>query len=478
MFNKDFYPTPEHVLDSMGIDCNNKIVLEPSAGKGDIVDYIKKHGAKKVIACEDNEDLFNIVKEKCGMLKRDFLQVTADEVSHIDMIVMNPPFSNGVEHLLHAWEIAPGNCEIISLINTSIYNDGYYKKRQQFNKLVRDYGTTEDLGDCFGNAERKTNVEISLIKLYKPSVGEKEFEGFFIEEDEVERQENGMMPYNGVRDVVQRYINSVKCFDEHAIIANKMSELTQPFQLGTFTFSISYDKSVTSKEDFKKALQKNAWKYLFAQFKLNKYVTSGLMRDINAFVEKQTQIPFTMRNIYKMFEIIIGTQDNAFKNSLIEAIDYYTKHTHENRFHVEGWKTNSGHMLNKKFIIDYMFEPGFRDKNKMHLRYNSSSERLNDLIKVICNITGSDYDKEMYLSDFVRQFNDLETNRWYSWSFFDFKCFKKGTMHLKFQNDKHWELVNRKYAEAKGQVLPESTFKKQKSNEESSQEQDQFLLEM
>ena len=124
MFNKDFYPTPEHVLDSMGIDCNEKIVLEPSAGKGDIVDYLQKHGAKKVIACEDNEDLFNIVKEKCGMLKRDFLQVTADEVSHIDMIVMNPPFSNGVEHLLHAWEIAPGNCEIISLINTSIYNDG------------------------------------------------------------------------------------------------------------------------------------------------------------------------------------------------------------------------------------------------------------------------------------------------------------------------------------------------------------------
>ena len=42
MFNKDFYPTPKEVIMQMidGINLNEKVVLEPSAGKGNIVDSV------------------------------------------------------------------------------------------------------------------------------------------------------------------------------------------------------------------------------------------------------------------------------------------------------------------------------------------------------------------------------------------------------------------------------------------------------
>jgi hypothetical protein len=40
-------------------------------------------------------------------------------------------------------------------------------------------------------------------------------------------------------------------------------------------------------------------------------------------------------------------------------------------------------------------------------------------------------------------------------TFFEFKFFKKGTMHFKFLNLKHWELLNRAYGKAKGETLPE-----------------------
>ena len=60
MFDKEFYPTPYEVLELMEIDCNNKIVLEPSAGKGDIIDYLKSRRAKKVYAYEKNNDRYNI----------------------------------------------------------------------------------------------------------------------------------------------------------------------------------------------------------------------------------------------------------------------------------------------------------------------------------------------------------------------------------------------------------------------------------
>src|ERR1017187_8410003 len=103
MFTKDFYPTPSHVLDLMQIDCFDKIVLEPSAGKGDIIDYLKNNGAKEVLSCEENKDLAEIVKTKSKFIGYDFLELKAEQVSHINLIVMNPPFAQGIDHVLHAW---------------------------------------------------------------------------------------------------------------------------------------------------------------------------------------------------------------------------------------------------------------------------------------------------------------------------------------------------------------------------------------
>ena len=52
--NADFYPTPKEVIEQMmmGENIVGKTVLEPSAGKGDIVDWLKENGAARVIACE------------------------------------------------------------------------------------------------------------------------------------------------------------------------------------------------------------------------------------------------------------------------------------------------------------------------------------------------------------------------------------------------------------------------------------------
>jgi hypothetical protein len=58
--------------------------------------------------------------------------------------------------------------------------------------------------------------------------------------------------------------------------------------------------------------------------------------------------------------------------------------------------------------------------------------------------------KTVTLEDFVGEYGT-----WYDWGFFEVKVFKKGTMHLKFKDEKVWENLNRKYAKIKGQVLPE-----------------------
>ena len=175
MFNKNFYPTPSSVIDVMllGFDVNNKRILEPSAGKCDIVDYLKERGAN-VSACEINKDLAQIVKSRCdSFISYDFLEVKEYDVSHIDMIVMNPPFEYGEEHLLHAYEIAPDGCEIISLLNLSNLTNPYTKKRSQLKRVIETYGGFEDIGSCFSDSERPTNVSIALVKIFKPKKHEK-----------------------------------------------------------------------------------------------------------------------------------------------------------------------------------------------------------------------------------------------------------------------------------------------------------------
>jgi hypothetical protein len=452
MFNKDFYPTPKEVLEQMGIDCQNKVVLEPSAGSGNMIDFLREMGAKDILACELNAKLAEIVKSKAKFLKNDFLKVTSDEISHVNLIVMNPPFSKGAEHLLHAWEVAPAGCEILSLLNYETINNDYSRERKRLTRLIRDYGIETNLGNVFSESERSTEVEIALIKLFKPNVESNEFDGFFMDE-EVEEQGTGIMQYNVVRDVVQRYINSVKKFEEIMLLAKEMESLNGLFSVGTIKCEMGYNDSVTDKETYKKELQKKAWGYLFNKMNMKKYVTSGVMKDINSFVENQNKVPFTMKNIYKMFEIIVGTRQQTFDKSLAEAVDRFTEYTHENRYNVEGWKTNAGHLLNKKFIVPYMFEMGYK-ANTITIKYSSNQDKISDLTKVLCNIQAQNFDEMPDLYNYVHE-KKVEPNKWYDWGFFEIKGFKKGTMHLKFKDDNVWANINRAYAKVKGQVLPE-----------------------
>lgn len=462
MFHNEFYPTPKEVLYMMQLDCKDKVILEPHAGKGNIVDFCKENGAKEVLTYEINKDLQEIVKRKSTLLGSDFFECKPEQISHIDAIYMNPPFSNADRHILHAWEIAPEGCEIVSLCNYTTITQPYGRLKV----LIRDNGITENLGDCFRQAERTTGVEVGLIRLFKPVASKEfEFEGFFMDEDEEEEQNNGIMQYNEVRALVNRYVGTMKAFDKMKDELDNLNLLISGIGMSNVTLEISQEKMVTTKEQFSKIIQKRSWHHIFNKMNMEKYVTSGVMKDINKFVETQESVPFTMKNIYKMLEIIVGTREHTFNRALEEAVDNFTKHTHENRFGVEGWKTNSGHMLNKKFICEGIVETSWGG-GSLQVRYSSyNGNKIDDLVKVLCNITGKNYNDigTLYRFNFNRNSHEknfeIMPNEWYEFGFFDVKFFKKGTMHLKFKNIDDWYRLNQAYGKLKGFTLPE-TYKK------------------
>ena len=448
MFHKEFYPTPREVLDKMGIDCYGLTVFEPSAGKGDIIDYCLEAGAANVLACEINDDLRKIIQHKADVIAVDFFSVTPEMVSHVNLIVMNPPFSNADKHILHAWEIAPEGCEIIALCNFTTIADTRGWSRSALSKLVEDYGNKQDLGDCFSEAERKTDVQVGLIHLFKPVVSEDfNWDGFFFT-TETEHSENGIMSYNEVRAIVNTYVAAVQCFSEAVEIGQRLNSLTGG---NSFKISIGQQDNIVSKEEFARVFQVQCWKKVFNKMNIEKHVTQGVMQEINKFAASRQNYPFTMRNVYRMLEIIYGTREDTMKKAIVEAVDNFTRHTHENRYGVEGWKTNEGHLLAPKFIVNWI--AGYEYGNSLRIKtyHSRNTDHVVDLMKALCFITGTDFST----IPSAYEIKDLQPNTWYEWGFFQFKVFKKGTGHFKFKDMKVWEQLNRLYAKIKGQTLPE-----------------------
>ena len=480
MFNKEFYPTPKAVIERMtwDIDLFGKTILEPSAGSGSIIDYVKNLGAN-VLCCELHPELQMIAAKKGQFLKPNFFDVTREEISHIDCIIMNPPFSNADKHIKHAWDIAPEGCQIVALCNAETIKNRWSTSRTVLGETIEKNGSWENLGDVFSTADRTTDVDIALVKMFKPKTGDSEFDDYFFDMNDEQEQSvdgSGIMRHNDIREIVNRYVAAVKMFDSVMEASNSINSLIEPISNGLGIAFGAYRKysrngaqinTDITRDLFKKELQKSAWKSVFDKMNMHKYVTTGVMADINKFVEQQQNVPFTMTNIFKMLEIIFGTHAGRMDKVLVEAFDYICSLSADNSEAGEKWKTNSNYKINKRFIINYMTRVAWN--GEMELGY-SGTERITDIIKALCFITGTNYDNTTSLYDFFNSFNRTSHNkmqfgRWYEWGFFRFKGFKKGTMHLEFSDEKVWMEFNTRVAKIKGWQLPKKTDKKSKGTE-------------
>ena len=110
MIDNQFYPTPAGLAIKAWSKFKNRDIvrlLEPSAGRGDLLESVqqKHHLPHSIVDC------IEIDSQNCAILKdagfniidHDFLSFQGQALySHI---LMNPVFRNGVDHVLHAWDI-------------------------------------------------------------------------------------------------------------------------------------------------------------------------------------------------------------------------------------------------------------------------------------------------------------------------------------------------------------------------------------
>lgn len=511
IFHLDFFPTGRDIIINnmlFGLDISGKVILEPHGGKGDMINVLKEFEPKSILSCEKQPELALITANLCDrFLGNDFLEIKKEDISHVDFIFANPPFSNQEHHIKHMIDIAPDNCTIVTLFNYDSLYDNYRDTtvQREVKQYIKSYGSKQELGNVFSTAERKTECNIGLIVINVPGEAnsENEFEGYFdyFDDNDVETND-GLMTFNDIENIVHRYVGAVKMFDSVIEMTDRMESVIGPIgawsgiSFGAFMYDSQNNMSKISRETFKIELQKSAWRRVFSLFDMSRFVTSNVREDINKFVELNSNVPFTVKNIYKMVDIIFQSRENNMNKTIVKAFDNITKYYDENRYQKEGWKTNSEYVVNKKFILPYMCEVGY--DGSLSMRY-SSTDYIDDLFKALYFVTGVYNDSLPSIRQFMegtlirydsKEFNyikendpinlDLKTKgprlefgKWYEYGFFKIKAFKKGTMHFEFLDPKVWEAFNRTAAKAKGFQLASkftSDFRKKKTGVEKFKE--------
>ena len=177
--NSEFFPTPKSVCGQM-IGCVNwskvKTILEPSAGKGDLCDAVKNYYKQSrnersvdIDCVEVDANLRLILKGKNYRVVHDnFLDYFTSK--KYDLIIMNPPFSNGDEHLVRAIEMQ--ECvggQIVCLLNAETLLNPYTNLRKVLMKKIAEHrAVVRYLKSPFKKAERKTDTNIALISFNIP----------------------------------------------------------------------------------------------------------------------------------------------------------------------------------------------------------------------------------------------------------------------------------------------------------------------
>jgi hypothetical protein len=464
MFHKEFYPTPRYVLDLMQLDVAGKNVLEPHGGKGDIIDYVKEKGANKVYFSEIVPELATICANKGAIeIGDDFLKLNS--LPPVDVIVMNPPFSNADKHIVHAFNISPSGCTIYALCNyETVLKNEFGSYRRRLGQIIKNHGEAMDLGSVFSDAERKTNVSTGFVKLHKPiSESGFDFDSYFIDDTE-SYSENGIMPYNVVRDIVQRHVNAIKQFETVRNEVNKLNELASKVGLGDLEMSYNRNSTgrATTVEEFIRVNQRHSWNFLFKEFNVEKFLTKASKEKLHQYMESKHGTPFTMKQVYHVIDVVVQTREQNLLQGLCDVMSAMTRNAYLNDN--ETWKTNYPNKIGEKFIMSGLFE---RQEYSFGIRtpYYSSYRtfEMSDFMKVCSYVLGYNFDEltawDEYLSELSRKANEGELKlfgQWYDYNFLEVKFFKKGTTHVKFKRASDCNLLNKKYAEAFDKLLSQN----------------------
>ena len=493
--NKDFYPTPENLINKMLCDIDFKMIhsiLEPSAGKGNIVEAIKKKEkfynttynkfSYDIDCIEADQNLQSILKGKnFRVVYNDFL--TYDTMKEYDIIIMNPPFSNGCKHLLKALEMQQRNGgAIVCLLNAETLKNPCTNDRQYLQRKLTEYNAkVEFIQDAFMDAERKTAVEIALIKVQLPEVQRQSFildglqKAQQQREIETETENTQLIDSDFFKAIVNQYNLEVeagiKLIKEYYAMKpfilsqfGKDKETGETIQQGGCILSLDIGsnrdkyKNKLSINEYIREVRGKYWKALFENKKFIGQLTNNLQRDFYNKVEELKDYDFSLYNIYQLKIDMQKKVVKGIEDTIIELFDelshkyHYLDETSKNIHYYNGWKTNKSWIINKKVIIplkayDDYYTDRFRPTHYDIVR------KLQDIEKCFNYLDGGlteavDLEESLQFAEEYGETKNIQLK------YFTVTFYKKGTCHIVFNDDELLKKFNIFGSQHKGWLPP------------------------
>lgn len=457
MFGIDFYPTPRELIETMidKVDFKGvKAILEPSAGKGDIAECLrdKEYCNFKIDTIEIDQNLRHILKGKdFPVVHDDFLDFHT--FKRYDLIIMNPPFSEGDKHLLKALRVMKHGGQIVCILNAETLRNPHTRSRAGLVQKLHELGAdVEFIRGAFAKAERPTDVEIALVYVSIPEV---RHESVILDHlrkaqpitHSEQRTFKGIIPSNYIDGLVQQYNAEVQSglalIDDYEAMCPMFRRSLQNPYGQTLKLEMGSRSDVKYKSDgirnqYVEAVRYKYWDALFQSSEITNKLTSNLQEELNSRIDEFMSYDFSFFNIFQLLEDLSGQTSKGIEKTILKLYDDFLKYSiyegSKNVHYYSGWRTNSCHKVNKKVILPWLkawddwgdsFKP---DGYKV-------IDRLNDIEKIFDFLDGKRTEQVNLLGAMEKAKSNGQSKK-IPTKYFLVTFYKKGTCHLEFLDER------------------------------------------
>jgi len=470
----ELFETPFTLADelagTLGLRPGHRL-LEPSAGRGALIRAALRRCKKiETVAVEISPKL-------CASLERqaakhgfatprqgDFLQIDRDALEPVDRVLMNPPFSEEIAHVRRAMLfLKPGG------VLVSVMSAGVKFRKDKATKAFREYvalvgGTITDL-PAGSFAAAGTMVATVVVRLVQPGLAAPEPEPepalepeVIVEalaladepEPEPEVSESDAEPRSHAEanpfqtdelSIPQNVVQLVRAYEQaerdiragFALVTKAEADLKAAFVDERFEVASRYRSGINfgDPEDTLRELRRGVWRSLVSRLELPRFMSAKAWNALSEKIDKTEPPEVTVENVLGLAKQYRDSFEDMIRESVREVFDFLRPHHSE-------LKTNKKvrWQVGQKVILAWIergFGGGFRPRYWF-------SQHLTSLENVFSNLDGKGFANKSLNRSLLAQAIETSKDGRGETTYFKFKCFRNGNLHLEFRR---MDLVNR-----------------------------------
>jgi hypothetical protein len=431
-------------------------------------------------AREIDADLQHILKgEQFRVVHNDFL--TFDTYKRYDLVIMNPPFSCGDRHLLHALKFVKGGGQLVCLLNAETLKNPFTNIRQDLSRRLSELkADIRFIERAFADAERPTDVEIAIIRVDMPEDGGDSIILDHLRPAQDHRApradpDNPLVSSDRIRALAEHFTNEaeagIRLIREFCAVSGFMLKGTREKDA---ILKMTVDDKHIAKEDgyrrnvdmdtetnFLMSLRYRYWETLFTVPEFTDKLTTNVQQSLHSRIHEFAHYDFTLYNIYSLFLEMSTALMSNIKKAIYDLFEdcthrynyaEYSKNVH----YYNGWKTNQAFKVDKKVILPFYMSDFYWNRgqgDQFRIPYELM-RKLCDMEKVFDYLAGTSTASHDELRLALDAAGDAGQRRGINTRHFSISIFKKGTCHIEFKDPELTKKFNIFGGQQKGWLPP------------------------